>query len=139
MQFARRLQSLCIEKQIPTIGLQRRLAKAFGVSQPAVRKWLHGEGYPTMDKAIEIAKYFDVSIEWLLTGRGRQTIQPEPDALYRKIADILHTMPKSQQDRTLEAFRVLTEPAAAYFGPADEKKEPHDVPNPDPKRGASAN
>lgn len=75
--FAERLNALCDTMGVPPKGRNRQaaLAMLMEVSQKGARKWLEGEGLPTFDKAIHIAMWGGVSIEWLLTGRG--DMQPE--------------------------------------------------------------
>ena len=51
-------------------GRQTELAKLFNVSPNGARKWLLGEGMPELEVAIRLARWADVNVEWLLTGRG---------------------------------------------------------------------
>lgn len=69
-QFAARLHELCTEKNLPERGRQTLLARQFGVSQQAVKKWLDGLTYPEMDTIIAIAEWADVNVNWLLQGAG---------------------------------------------------------------------
>lgn len=70
--FAARLNELLDEAGLPAKyeGRQLALAEMFGVSQKGARKWLEGEGLPTLERCIQIAERFGVNTEWLLTGRG---------------------------------------------------------------------
>jgi transcriptional regulator with XRE-family HTH domain len=68
--FAARLNEVCDDMKLPLHGRQTLLAKKFGVTQGATKKWLTGEGYPTMDKLIAICEWSDVNINWLTMGRG---------------------------------------------------------------------
>lgn len=82
-EFASRLNALCDEKNIPPKGKARQttVATLFEVSQKGARKWLEGEGYPTLEKAKEIATWGNVQVEWLLTGRGgKQLTAADPAA-----------------------------------------------------------
>lgn len=67
--FARRLIELCDDMKLPARGRQVALGRRFGVSQAAARKWLVG-GLPDLSKAVEIARWANVNLEWLMTGRG---------------------------------------------------------------------
>ena len=62
---------------IPPKGENRQSAvgKLFSVSQKGARKWLEGEGWPTRDNLIAIAKWAGVHIEWLETGRGPKRLE----------------------------------------------------------------
>ena len=58
---------------------QRKIAEIAGVSPPAVKKWFDGDTKNIATKySIKIAKYFNVSIEWLTNGVGsRYVTEPE--------------------------------------------------------------
>lgn len=51
-------------------GRQAELGRAFGVTSKAARRWLTAEGYPETELLTAIAKWADVNVEWLMTGRG---------------------------------------------------------------------
>jgi len=78
--FAARLNQLCDEAGIPPKfkNRQAQVGKLFGVSQKGARKWLEAEGLPTFEKCIEIALYFNVIVDWLLTGRGAKRASEKP-------------------------------------------------------------
>ena len=69
--FAARLLEVCAEKGMREgRGILTQLAAEFGVSANAARKWIRGAGLPELETCIAIAKWGDVNLEWLLTGRG---------------------------------------------------------------------
>ena len=70
--FAKRLNDICDAMDVPPKGKNRQaeLARIMGVSQKGARKWLEGEGLPTLEKCIALARWAGVGTEWLLTGRG---------------------------------------------------------------------
>jgi len=76
LAFAERLNALCDEMKVPPKGQARQstVAGIFEVTQKGARKWLEGEGYPSLDMARRIAVWGNVQIEWLLTGRGLKRI-----------------------------------------------------------------
>lgn len=78
--FAARLNNLLDERGIPGKfeGRQVAVGKLFGVSQKGARKWLEGEGLPTLEKCIEIASWAGVHTEWLVSGRGPKEVSEEP-------------------------------------------------------------
>lgn len=63
------LQELRKQKKVT----QQRLADALGVSRSAVAMWETGGNDPDADMLIRIAKYFGVSVDYLLGGE-----EPEP-------------------------------------------------------------
>ena len=63
MEFNEKLQSLRKNKGLT----QEELAEALYVSRTAISKWESGRGYPSIDSLKEIAKYFSVTIDELLS------------------------------------------------------------------------
>ena len=60
--FALRLKGLLAE----TRTSQKKLADYVGLSQQAVGQWVHGKSAPNLDDAIQIAEFFNVSLDYLL-------------------------------------------------------------------------
>ena len=60
--FGKRLRELRIEKGIS----QRNLGKIFNVCNQTVSFWETGSREPDLDTLKSIAKYFDVSVDYLL-------------------------------------------------------------------------
>lgn len=80
-------------------GRTSALADRYAVSRETARKWLTGLALPELARIIELAKDFDVSFEWLATGRGQPRLGvAETSAVYR-LTD--------HEGRMLEAFRNL--------------------------------
>ena len=63
MEFNEKLQELRKNKGLT----QEELAEALYVSRTAISKWESGRGYPSIDSLKEIAKYFLVTIDELLS------------------------------------------------------------------------
>lgn len=63
MEFNKKLQDLRKSKGLT----QEDVAEALYVSRTAVSKWESGRGYPSIDSLKEIAKFFSVSIDELLS------------------------------------------------------------------------
>lgn len=61
MDFSERLKELRAEKGLS----QTDLAKQTGISQSAITKWENNVHYP-FGQLIVLAKYFDVSVDYLL-------------------------------------------------------------------------
>ena len=64
MEFNKKLQALRKQKGIT----QEELAEAIYVSRTAVSKWESGRGYPNIDSLKELARFFSVTIDELLSG-----------------------------------------------------------------------
>lgn len=57
-------------------GVGKQVADVTGLSSAAISKWRRGEGKPSFDNLIQIAKSTNSSIHWLLTGEGEKYVQP---------------------------------------------------------------
>jgi phage repressor protein C with HTH and peptisase S24 domain len=64
-EFRRRLRLI-----MQQFGSVADLAKAVGVSDNAIYKWVSGRGQPSMTSLVSLAQAAGVSVEWLATGRG---------------------------------------------------------------------
>ena len=73
MEFNEKLQELRKNKGLT----QEELAEALYVSRTAISKWESGRGYPSIDSLKEIAKYFSVTIDELLSSNEILSIAEE--------------------------------------------------------------
>ena len=60
--FAQRLKELRHERAIT----MRELSKILGVSEATISYWENNKSEPTLEKVLTIAKYFKVSIDYLV-------------------------------------------------------------------------
>ncbi|MGH7780208.1 MAG: XRE family transcriptional regulator [Candidatus Binataceae bacterium] len=51
-------------------GSVAALARAIGVSNNTIYKWLQGDGQPNLSNLVGLSRAARVSVEWLATGRG---------------------------------------------------------------------
>ena len=70
MEFHEKLKELRKNRGLT----QEELSEALFVSRTAISKWESGRGYPGIDSLKEIAKYFSVTIDELLSGEKLITI-----------------------------------------------------------------
>lgn len=73
MEFNEKLQELRRKKGLT----QEELAQKLFVSRTAISKWESGRGYPSIDSLKEIAKFFCVSIDELLSSNEVLTLAEE--------------------------------------------------------------
>ncbi len=57
---------------------QEELANLVGVSRQAVQKWEAGTSRPDLDNLTALARYFNVTLDWLITGREAEMPQTGP-------------------------------------------------------------
>lgn len=62
--FAKNINTLCVDN-----GGKYAFADALGVVYDSVRRWCNGENIPDGDTLLAIHEKFNVSIDWLLTGK----------------------------------------------------------------------
>lgn len=86
MEFSEKLQELRKNKGLT----QEELAEILYISRTAVSKWESGRGYPNIDSLKEISKFFEVSIDDLLSGEKLIDIaEKENKSNIRNICDLL--------------------------------------------------
>ena len=73
MEFSEKLQELRKQKGLT----QDQLAQKLFVSRTAISKWESGRGYPNIDSLKEIAKFFCVTVDQLLSSEEVLTIAQE--------------------------------------------------------------
>ena len=72
-----------------------KLCKDLGISESSVTDWKKGKAVPSVKALEKIAKYFDVSLDWLITGEeGSQPLDKE-DAEIIKLFKMLNSLGKS--------------------------------------------
>jgi transcriptional regulator with XRE-family HTH domain len=55
---------------------QKEIAQALGIAESAIVNYKRGRT-PSGDALFRIARYFNVSMEWLMTGHGYQTVEEQ--------------------------------------------------------------
>jgi transcriptional regulator with XRE-family HTH domain len=115
IEFSKRLNDLCDVAGLPPKyqGRQQALAKIFDVSQKGARRWLEAEAFPTWDKLIRIAKMWNITIDWLMT--GREPKHPGGTYLTPEIAQVVETMMAMEPEKRQTAKQlvdVIAHPAA---------------------------
>jgi phage repressor protein C with HTH and peptisase S24 domain len=80
-EFRRRLRLI-----MQQFGSVADLARAVGVSDNAIYKWVSGRGQPSMMSLVNLSKAAGVSVEWLATGRGAPT-RTRPEVHHGESAD----------------------------------------------------
>ena len=101
--FGNNLKNLRNEAQI----IQKNLAAQFNVTQATISSWENGRTAPSFDQLIEIADYFDVSVDYLI---GRMSI--DNNYVYspsKNIADILELLQQTDCNEREVIFRLLKE------------------------------
>ena len=65
---------------------QEQFAETLGVSNRSVSRWENGRNMPDFDLLLQIARYYDVSVEEILDG-GRRPESAAPEETLQKVAD----------------------------------------------------
>ena len=69
MEFQNRLYDLRKRSGLS----QEELANLVGVTRQAVQKWEAGTSRPDMDNLTALARYFNVTLDWLITGHEMES------------------------------------------------------------------
>lgn len=89
MEFGEKLQKLRKGRGLT----QEELAEALHISRTAVSKWESGRGYPNIDSLKEVARYFGVTVDDLLSGEKLLSLaETENRANIRNVCDLLTGM-----------------------------------------------
>lgn len=72
-EIVERIDSLCANQCIK----RKQLADAIGIGTSTIATWALRNTIPDADIALEIAHFFGVSVEWLITGTN-PTVHPKP-------------------------------------------------------------
>lgn len=76
MDFSHRLYDLRKRSGLSQEGL----AELLGVTRQAVQKWEAGTSRPDMDNLTALARYFNVTLDWLITGQEAPSASDAPGA-----------------------------------------------------------
>lgn len=98
-EFAERFKGLRKERSLT----QEQLAAEFGVTVQAVSKWETAASYPDIEIIAEIAKFFDVSIDYLL---GKGEMQPACETAELE-EDVEPTCKICEDEKQEEAVRCI--------------------------------
>lgn len=100
-KFAEALTSLLEQK-----GLTKsELSRALSLPEQTVRNWFGRESLPAVDVAVKVAKFFNVSAEYLVDGEENceKSVRREPSALEKKI-DRLSADQKKAVETLIDSF-----------------------------------
>ena len=89
----KRLKELRLNKNLT----QQQLGKLLSVSGQTILNWENDITYPSVKKLIELAKFFDVSIDYLLDFK-------EKDTNFDKIINILNDYEKEDLIKLIATF-----------------------------------
>lgn len=97
---------------LPEHGRQTVLARHFFVTQGATKKWLSGEGYPTMEKLIAICEWAGVNLNWLTLGTGpKRTDTVDTKSLV--LGEAIESMPEDERQQVLDFITYKFERSSA--------------------------
>ena len=113
--FAARLAEVCQRMGLPDEhGRQSALAKVFGVTPNAARKWLLGIGMPELDLAIRLADWGGVNVQWLLQGVGPKLVD-SGDTTPGELFDAVTDLPPDDGQQVFDFIRYKIERADGWF------------------------
>lgn len=109
-EFAARLHQALDSRGAPPrhYGRGAEVARRCGISPTAAAKWLNGESYPDLERAIALAEWLGVSVEWLYTGRGARDVA-RPDPAISEVVELFSGLPTEQRNAALEFLKFQKE------------------------------
>ena len=126
--IVRRIDTLLRERNEKRLSL----AEHCGFSLQALSDWSKRGSVPSADKAVAIANYLGVSIEWLLTGSEKEGLTPKQRELIRNYETL------SERDRKI-VDALIASLLTSENAPADEIKESAPVYRADKKTAPLSN
>lgn len=75
--IGKRIERLRKERKLT----QQQLANATGITRGNISSYESGRFYPSITTTIALARFFNVSIDWLLTGKEKDTLNEEQKKL----------------------------------------------------------
>jgi transcriptional regulator with XRE-family HTH domain len=113
--FVARLNEVCDDMKLPAKhGRQTALAKVFGVTQGATKKWLSGTSWPGFDHIVAICEWAGVNVNWLVMGAGPK----RNDVVETKVlvlGEALESMSQPDREQVLDFLAFKFEKSADLF------------------------
>lgn len=109
MEIVERIKDLCIAENITIKELERIIQ----ISNGSIRHW--NEKTPSVERVLLVAEHFNVSLDWLVTGKESRNLTPEEQLLvdhYRRADD----RGKRSIMRTAESESAELESSASKLG-----------------------
>lgn len=108
--FAKRLNEILTERGYILRGRAQRLKReaGFEISDRAINKWLRAETLPDHHNIEVLAKFLNVSFNWLAAGQGERTSKPSQSVINSSDSEALANSQK-ELAQILEAGTVLVE------------------------------
>ena len=102
VDFSQRLKELKREKSCTN----KEIGEVSGVSEGAVRYWMSGERIPGADKAVLLAKFFGVSVDYLM-GEEEKPADPKIDGLTEEEQAYIEWYRKMATDKDKAIIRTI--------------------------------
>lgn len=97
----------------------REIAKAVGVSPSAIYNWISGTNEPNLTKLSAFATATQVSVQWLITGRGEMR---EASPAFHSIFDVRHLLSAENQDAAAAVRRELEQIQRSLVAKSENEK-----------------
>lgn len=106
MNIVERIKNLCDNKNTSIKALEREIE----ISNGSIRHW--NEKSPAVERVLRVANYFNVSVEWLLTGKESNELSDEETKLlelFRSSNNIGKKYTLEDAARNQERFPAVSE------------------------------
>lgn len=81
------------------------ICRATGIGDSTIRGWINGK-MPSADSLYQVAQFFGVTVEWLLTGNGIDLLNKKLEKLIQPEMDLIQPL-NFQEQKLIDSFRNL--------------------------------
>lgn len=80
---------------------RKQLALKIGIGSSTISTWAFRNSIPGADVALEIANYFGVSVEWLITGHNpeKHPKEPRPPMTFERFRECLDQLERNYETK----------------------------------------
>lgn len=83
------------------------VSKATGVVASTFSDWKKGKSSPKIEKMVDIAHYFNVSLDYLATGKEYRFPNPDLSDEFVELIDLFNSCDEEGQNRIMEYARMV--------------------------------
>lgn len=103
--IGQRLRALRVQRGLS----QEEVAKATGITRGNISNYELDRFKPSTESIVRLASFFNVSVDWLLTGKGNSPVPNKTDGSEERLLRKYHSLPRALQAEVLDFVEFLTE------------------------------
>lgn len=103
----KRFEDACAELRPAKPSDQAAIQSKLHVSQSTVSNWKRGEKTPPIERAIELARYADLCVQYLYSGQGPRRPWGDMSRPLAKLVTVWEDLSATDRDKLLEYAELL--------------------------------